>query len=119
VLRGVPSGGAASAMGNAPFAHGLKDGRKAAAVGADGVFDFGRDLRVDLSFDQTVAFELAKLRGHHFLRRSGNQPPQFTEAADTPANVPKNDAFPFSANDVQGPLDGTGLFSISHGTTSL
>jgi hypothetical protein len=33
--------------------------------------------------------------------------------------VPKNDAFPFSANDVQGPLDGTGLFGISHGTTSL
>jgi hypothetical protein len=33
--------------------------------------------------------------------------------------MPKNDAFPFPANDVQGPRDGTGLVGIFHGTTSL
>ena len=90
-------------MGNAPFAHGLEEWGKGAAVGADGVFDFGRNLRVNLSVDQAVAFELAKLRGDHFLGCTGNQPAQFTEAAHASADVPKNDAFPFPANDVEGP----------------
>jgi len=90
-------------MGSAPLAHGLEERGKAAAVVADGVFDFGRDLRINLSLDQAVAFELAKLCRDHFLRCSGNQPPQFTEAAHASADMPKNDAFPFPANDVEGP----------------
>jgi len=43
-------------MGNAPFAHGLEERGKAAAASADGVFDFGRNLRINLSLDQAVAF---------------------------------------------------------------
>ena len=106
-------------MGNPPFAHGLEERGKTAAVGADGVFDSGRDLRVNLSLDQAVAFELAKLRRDHFLRCTGDQPAQFTEAAHASADVPKNDAFPFPANDVEGPRNRAGLSGIFHGTTSL
>ena len=47
------------------------------------------------------------------------EPPQFTEAAHASADMPKNEAFPFSANDVQGPRDGTVLIGTFHGTTSL
>jgi len=67
-LSGILPGVAASAMGSAPLAHGLEERGKAAAVVADGVFDFGRDLRIHLSLDQAVAFELSKLCGDHFLR---------------------------------------------------
>jgi len=101
-----------------PFAHGLQERRKSPPINGNRVLDLGWNLRVNLSLNQALPLQLAKLRGERFLSGSRNQPAKFIEAANAPAHVPEDDAFPLAADGVERPFHGTALNSIFHETIS-
>jgi len=69
------------------------------AVPGDGVNDLGWHLRVSLTMQDPVGFQLAESLGHHLLRCFGNAPTQFTKPERTVPQVVKNQGFPAPPHD--------------------
>jgi hypothetical protein len=90
----------------APRGHEAKNGSKGLAMPSQGVFDAGRNLRVDLSNDDVIAFEFAELLSEHFLGGSGEQSLQFAEPPDLGLQVVENRRLPFASDDMSRERDG-------------
>src|SRR5215472_4838709 len=71
------------------------------------IFHPWRDLGVDLSNDQPVVFERAKLLGQHALGDPGHPPPQLAKALSARLQMKEDDALPFAVDQIEGGLDGT------------
>jgi hypothetical protein len=63
-------------------------------------------LRVDLSTNDLVTFELSQPLRQYFLGRSRKQLPQLTKAASAVLQVEQNQRLPFSAYDFSGDSHG-------------
>ncbi len=77
-----------------PRAESFENRIEGPAVPGDGVNDLGWHLRVSLTMQDPVGFQLAESLGHHLLRCFGNASTQFAKAEGTVSQVVKNQGFP-------------------------
>lgn len=85
----------------APRGHEPKNGTKRFPMTTQGIFDAGWNFCIDLSNNDVVALEFAKLLGEHLLRRPRQKSLQFTEASHSRLQVIQNGRLPFAADDMR------------------
>ena len=97
---------AARLIGERPIVQALNGRQQGAAEFGERIFHFGRHGAVIVAVNQAGGFKLAQLQREHAPAGVGHQPLQFVEAARRVRQVVDNQHFPFTADDVEGGVDG-------------
>jgi len=93
-------------MSRAPGAELAQNPNEFFARRTERIGDLGRRRTRAFAKNDAIVFELTKLRGEHLFAYTRKESAKLGEARGTEAQVPEGQNFPFTANSIDGSLDG-------------
>src|SRR5262245_54289190 len=100
-----------------PFVQPIDDRLQGFARRGQRIFHFRRNLRIDFSSNNAVAFKLPQVLGEHLLRYAAQAAAQLAKAAYAGEQLAQNQKLPLPGDNTKGSFRGAkGVFSTARHT---